>query len=76
MAFSDCIETDMFQGVSLVDLLVTLMLIVVDRLRDNAVECIEDRPVLIVEFVTFQIVALLLESLLGELVIVLRGGKT
>ena len=66
----------MFQGVSLVDLLVTLMLIVVDRLRDSAVEYIEDRPVLIVEFVTFLIVALLLESLLGELAIVLRGGKT
>ena len=66
----------MFQGVSLVDLLVTLMLIVVDRLRDSAVECIEDRSVLIVEFVTFLIVALLLESLLGELAIVLRGGKT
>ena len=66
----------MFQGVSLVDLLVTLMLIVVDRLRDSAVECIEDRPVLIVKFVTFQIVALLLEYFLGELAIVLRGGKT
>lgn len=58
-----------------VDLFVILMLIVVDRLRDSVVECIEDRFVLIVEFVIFLIVVLLFEFLLGEFVIVLRGGK-
>lgn len=75
MAFSDRIKADMFQGISLDDMFVTLMLLVTGGgLREGAEDCTEDRPVLI-ELVNFQIVAVLLESLLGELAVVFRDGK-